>query len=104
MKESIIERIRETNPGETICLGHEECGELLKLIEEQEEQIAIMTERPVAHWVDNNGNYIPLDYEGFSTGKAYCSNCGDWLTASDEYPCRGLFCPNCGADMRGEQE
>ena len=29
----------------------------------------------------------------------YCSVCGDWLTASDEYPAKGRFCPNCGADM-----
>ena len=33
----------------------------------------------------------------------YCSICGDWLTASDEYSVRGNFCPNCGADMRGEK-
>ena len=29
----------------------------------------------------------------------YCSVCGDWLTASDEYPAKGNFCPNCGATM-----
>ena len=33
----------------------------------------------------------------------YCSICGDWLTASDEYPVKGKFCPNCGADMREVQ-
>ena len=32
MKESIIERIRETKPGETICLNHEECKEVIRMI------------------------------------------------------------------------
>ena len=40
----IIERMKKTNPGETICLSYEECEEVLKLIEEQEERIAIMSE------------------------------------------------------------
>ena len=32
-------------------------------------------------------------------GWAMCSACGEYLTASDEYPCIGHFCPNCGAPM-----
>ena len=33
-----------------------------------------------------------------------CSVCGEYLVGSDEYFCKGNFCPNCGADMREEQE
>lgn len=33
----------------------------------------------------------------------FCSVCGDWLTASDEYGVKGNFCPNCGADMRDDE-
>lgn len=33
----------------------------------------------------------------------FCSVCGKWLVASDEYPVNGRFCPNCGADMREVQ-
>ena len=104
MKESIIERIRKTNPGETICLDHEECGELLKLIEEQEERIAIMAERPIAHWIDDFGNILQFDEKRDSPigGSAYCSNCGEWLFGSDEYPYHGSFCPHCGAEMKGK--
>lgn len=32
MKELIIERIKETKPGETICLNHEECKEVIRMI------------------------------------------------------------------------
>ena len=59
------------------------------------------------HWIDrySGGNLVPFDdvIEGCPAGSCYCSVCGDWLTASDEYPARGNFCPNCGADMREEQ-
>ena len=34
----IIERMKKTNPGETICLSYEECEELLKLLELLKEQ------------------------------------------------------------------
>ena len=30
--------------------------------------------------------------------KALCSNCGTWSVVM------GNFCPNCGADMRGEDD
>lgn len=45
---------------------------------------------------------VKLLPNGDVTDTAYCSVCGDWLCASDEYAVRGRFCPNCGADMRGE--
>ena len=56
------------------------------------------------HWRDYEGNYVGLDKEGNAMQSCYCSECGDWLTASDEYPCRGYFCPNCGAKMDGKGE
>ena len=40
------------------------------------------------------------DKDGDTTDSCYCSICGDWLTASDEYAARGWFCPNCGAKMQ----
>ena len=58
------------------------------------------------HWIGRklvNGNWIecvvPLDEEGYTTDECRCSECGDKLTASDEYSCRGYYCPNCGARM-----
>ena len=57
-------------------------------------------------WVDDKGNVVPWDEMNTDcpAGSCSCSVCGDWLTASDEYPARGRFCPNCGADMRGEND
>ena len=40
----IIERMKETRPGETICLSYEECEEVLRTIDDQQERIAIMSE------------------------------------------------------------
>ena len=60
--------------------------------------------KPVVHgkWIYDD-KQVPLDEMGCPTGSCWCSECGDWLSASDEYSVRGYFCPNCGADMR-EQE
>ena len=52
-------------------------------------------------WKDEEiGTVGMVDGEPWSS--CYCSECGEWLVASDEYSVKGNFCPNCGADMRGE--
>ena len=56
-------------------------------------------DRPRGRWVDGDGNPVPIDKYGDVMGSAFCTNCGDWLSASDEYAVRGYFCPNCGARM-----
>ena len=50
-------------------------------------------------WIDIDGEKVPVDENGQPFGWAMCSACGEYLTASDEYPCIGNFCPNCGAPM-----
>ena len=57
-------------------------------------------------WVDENKNPVPWDEcnSKCPLHSAYCSECGEWLTASDEYPVTGLYCPNCGALMDKEDE
>ena len=57
-------------------------------------------------WVDENKNPVPWDEYNSKcpSHSAYCSECGEWLTASDEYPVTGLYCPNCGALMDKEDE
>ena len=58
------------------------------------------------HWIDGNGN--PVSWDDMNIGcpsdSCYCSECGDWLTASDEYPAKGYYCPNCGAKMDEVEE
>ena len=53
-------------------------------------------------WIDIDGEKVPVDKYGQPFGWAKCSACGEYLTASDEYPCIGHFCPNCGAPMTDE--
>ena len=53
-------------------------------------------------WIDIDGEKVPVDKYGQTLGWAECSACGQYLTASDEYPCTGHFCPNCGAPMTDE--
>jgi len=78
-------------------------ADMAGMIEEQEERIAIMTERPVAHWQDENGKPIPFMSDGLTPdvkgNGAYCSNCGRWYVGSDEYIVDGKYCPACGAEM-----
>lgn len=60
-------------------------------------------ERKKGKWIDE-GKIVPLNEFGCTTGWCECSECGKWLVASDEYSIHGNYCPNCGADMRGEQK
>ena len=71
-------------------------------------QIALSALRPITReqlekvrgeWIDIDGEKVPVDKYGQPFGWAMCSACGEYLTASGEYPCIGHFCPNCGAPM-----
>ena len=59
-------------------------------------------EKVRGEWIDIDGEKVPVDKYGQPFGWAECSACGQYLTASDEYPCIGHFCPNCGAPMTDE--
>ena len=56
-------------------------------------------EKMRGEWIDCDGGKVPVDKYGQPCGWAMCSACGEYLTASDEYPCIGHFCPNCGVPM-----
>lgn len=64
---------------------------------------ADVRENVCGKWIDYYGKQMHLTPNGRTQGECYCSICGEHLTASDEYTCRGYFCPNCGADMRGSE-
>lgn len=62
-------------------------------------------QRKMGKWISEvKGKKAIIDENGNVTCSAHCSECGDWLTGSDEYACRGRFCPNCGARIEGESE
>lgn len=66
--------------------------------------------RPKGHWIGQKkigfGEWkeciVPLK-DGYVTDSCSCSECGEWLTGSDEYQCSGNYCPNCGAEMESEE-
>ena len=78
-------------------------GELIGCIEDTPTEDVV----PVvhAHWVSEEsksvGWSVGWDNEIFGCPEStcYCSHCGKWLTASDEYHVTGKYCPNCGANM-----
>ena len=61
-------------------------------------------------WLDRPKNQGLKDEEIGTVGmvdgepwsSCYCSECGEWLVASDEYAVKGNYCPNCGAKMEQE--
>lgn len=73
-----------------------------RLLAENDE---LRKERPVRHgrWLSmDTEKVIAMDDDGCPVDSCRCSECGDWLTGSDEYMVRGRFCPNCGARMDGD--
>ena len=79
----------------------------IKLVEATRDYIASLSAADVVEvrhgrWIDSNKKPVPWDEQNPTSpsGSAYCSECGEWLTGSDEYPAIGLYCPNCGALMR----
>ena len=69
---------------------------------------------PVRHgrWLDRPKNQGLKDEEIGTVGmvdgepwsSCYCSECGEWLVASDEYAVKGNYCPNCGCRMDGGED
>ena len=59
--------------------------------------------RPVvkAYWIGEGDGYADgeMVYDVWN-----CSNCGYTVDEGDNEPPRYNFCPNCGADMRGEAD
>lgn len=50
------------------------------------------------HWTGEK-EFLDVDENGVPSSSAWCSVCNEWLTASDEYPTIGKYCPNCGSKM-----
>lgn len=63
-----------------------------------------VTERKNGYWISSNNGEPVKVINGIPQDSCYCSVCGDWLTASDEYSVMGKYCPSCGADMRKSAE
>ena len=87
----IIERMKETRPGETICLRYEECEEVLRKVDDLEERVAIM---PDGGWHDAEKDppketdcyIVRIDYGvgQMTTMREYVSSEGKWLKSIEE--------------------
>ena len=88
-----------------ITLGEYE--EMTKPLDREVEQ-----ETRKGHWIGRKkvgfGEWkdvtVLVNLKGRVTDSCECSECGDWLTGSDEYECSARYCPNCGAKMKSEVE
>lgn len=85
---------------EKIVTNTEDCIEFT--LTNNKKVIIHSADRPKGEWLDEDGNQVQIDDDGIPEDSCWCSVCGEWLVASDEYPTKGYFCPNCGADMRKE--
>lgn len=110
-KEAILLAIEQSDPDVMADYGENygtECGFSRSKLFEIIQRIHSVDVVKVRHgrWVDENKNPIPWDEYNSKcpSHSAYCSECGEWLTASDEYPVTGLYCPNCGALMDGKED
>jgi hypothetical protein len=64
----------------------------------------VQPQQKTGHWIRvDNGKQIHLK-DGMTVESVKCSECDEWLTASDEYACNGNYCPNCGCRMVEPQE
>lgn len=83
-----------------ICVSNEYNG-----IGCDECEVTKSQEPKIGHWVSlTSGKPSRIRSDGMTTESVKCSECGEWLTASDEYVCKGNYCPNCGARMDGDEE
>ena len=60
---------------------------------------ADVRENVYGEWINDKNESVKM-IDGVPQETCWCSNCKEWLTASDEYECYGNYCPKCGADMR----
>lgn len=68
--------------------------------------------RKTSYWVTMNTEVIPavpvkvlVGDDGCvqSDNGVWCHNCGESLTGAEEYLCKGVYCPTCGAKMEKER-
>jgi len=63
---------------------------------------SVTPNKPKGHWIDADGNTVKM-INGVPQDSCWCSECKEWLTASDEYSCKGYYCPCCGIEMESAE-
>ena len=74
------------------------------IVEDKKTIEQIIDEQPTIEPEQKMGKWIAKDLDNFRKYEVVCSECGSrYIGNYDAYdePCDFNFCPNCGADMRG---
>ena len=105
-----ISRAKAIEEADKLCL---ETGYDNEKVEEMLRELPPVTPiRSKGHWIGRKkvgfGEWkdvtVLVNLKGCVTDSCECSECGDWLTGSDEYECSARYCPNCGVKMESEVE
>jgi len=96
-RQAVFESIDDCNSdGLTGIFCSYDAGERFK---EYIKKLPPATPQKMGHWISMNTGKPSHLKDGMSTESVKCSECDEWLTASDEYACNGNYCPNCGIKM-----
>lgn len=83
-------------------LDHLQRDDWREVIQIVQDAPTIQTRRKTGRWIESN--LIP-SRKGKQGGRLFiCSECGKGWTKQDRSMDGINFCPNCGADMSGEQD
>ena len=81
------------------------CGKWFKWADKDEQNLKMKPYEPkTGHWISMYTEKQSHIKDGMVRESVKCSECDEWLTASDEYDCYGRYCPNCGCRMVEPQE
>ena len=102
--DDVIQKLEYILEGDPRTFSNPECeygwvfnrvNEAIKMLKEIEKDMPSAPQKMCGHWIDVNDSYNRI------SGK--CSVCG-WEAHMYEDDVVGMdYCPNCGADMRGEE-
>ena len=89
--DALIPKLKAIHEAENQIYRSGSWGFSLRCINAVEDAPTIVPERKKGQWVGEGGHAVGFDPDGYVDVDAWCSECGEWLTASDEYLVRGWF-------------
>lgn len=94
-REALLKSLTPDEENETCTLADVFLGLIRKIVEEQ--PAADVVEVRHGMWVEGAEHFTNGLYE------AECSECGNYIRWNEGNSGEWYYCPNCGADMRGDK-